>query len=132
MTPTIEDLQEQVRYLRERIADITGQTAAQRIRVATGMSYRQSCIVAMLYSCPGVVSTSMIYDAVFADPATGDGPDTAVVKVAICMARKALRRAGSPELTIRHDFNFGYYLTPDFRSWLRGRLEALQPQEIAA
>lgn len=128
--PTYEDLQEQVRDLRRRITDITGENIAGAIRAVTGLTFKQSSIVAMLYACPGVVANGAIYDTVLADPATGEGPDLQTLKAHISMARSVLKKAGAPELTIRHDFNFGYYLTTEFRAWLKARLEA--PEMAAA
>lgn len=125
--PSYEDLQEQVRYLRDRLADVTGQSAAVRVRVATGLTNRQSQIVAMLNACPGVVSAAMLYDGVFANTdwrEADSGPDTNAIKTQICLARTVLKKAGAPEQTIRHDFNFGYYLTTEFRTWLRDRMAA--------
>lgn len=124
MTPSYEALQEQVRDLRSKVAELTGRNIAGAIRAVTGLTFTQSKIVAVLYACPGVVAQGAIYDTALADPATGDGPDMHALKVHVSMARSTLKKAGAPEQAIRHDFNFGYYLTTEFRAWLRARLEA--------
>ena len=131
MTPTYEDLQEQVRYLRDQLADVTGKDLAASIRAVTGLTFRQSRVVAMLYSCPGVVSTEALYDGAIADPATGEGPSTGTLRAHISMARKVMLAAGAPEAPINPDLNFGYRMSAATRAWLRDRLSAPDLQVAA-
>lgn len=118
MSPREQQLEEQVRDLRNRLAEATGQNLAGSIHVATGVTYRAARILALLYAARGTVRTEFIWSEIFADPATGEGCDLQNVKAQISVARRRLRDLGAPGQMIKHDFNFGYRLEPDFRLWL--------------
>lgn len=126
--PTYEDLREQVSDLRQRLAAATGQSLAGSMRTTFGTTNRGSRVLAMLYTCPGVVSVGLIYDEVFADPATGEGPGMDTVKIQIHYIRKTLREMGAPDGIVA-EWGFGYRLTKDLRGWIAGRLS---PVAVAA
>lgn len=118
MSPREERLEEEVRDLRDRLAVALGQNLAGAIHAATGVRYRGAQIIALLYAARGTVATEFIWSELFTDPATGEGCDHQNVKVQISVARKHLREIGAPGEMIKHDFNFGYRLEPEFRLWL--------------
>lgn len=123
MTAVEEQLRERVRDLQDRLIEATGQNLASDIRAVTGLSCKPARIVAMLYAARGVVTDNLIWNEIFADQATGDGPGMATIKVHISNARCRLKKQGIEHPTIVNDFNFGYRLTSDFRFWLKERLE---------
>lgn len=129
MRPSYEQLEERLRAANARIAELTGETVASHIRSTIGLEAKCARVLAMLYVAPGMVSAGLIWSEVFADPATGDGPDLSVVKVSISKIRRRLRDLGLSDPSVVHEWGFGYRLMPDIRQFVTGRL---QPMEAAA
>lgn len=123
MTPQIEDLQEQVRYLRERLDDLSGSNdQITAIRTSLGLMPRHAAVLALLVNTQRALRDEAIYSAVF-EHANGDGPTMGTVKVAISTIRSKVRALGAPERTIPVAFGTSSYsLTPEFRAWLGDRL----------
>ena len=123
MTPTYDDLQEQVRYLRGRIEDLTGtEDQVTRLRASLGLMPRHAAVLALLVNTNRGLRDEAIYNAVF-EHANGDGPTMGTVKVAISTIRSKVRALGAPERTIPVAFGTSSYsLTPEFREWLSDRL----------
>jgi DNA-binding response OmpR family regulator len=130
MTPQIEDLQEQVRYLRGRIEELTGtEDQITRLRSALGLRPKHAAVLALMLNTNRSLSVDAIYRNVF-EYDNGDGPIIECVKVAICEIRKHIIPLGAPERCIPAAFGTGTYsLTPEARAWLTSRIE---PMEIAA
>ena len=124
MTPQIEDLQEQVRYLRGRISELTGtDDQITSFRASLGLMPRHAAVLALLVNTQRALRDEAIYGAVF-EHDNGDGPQLQSVKVAICTIRAKVRALGAPERTIPVAFGTGSYsLTPEFRVWLGERLQ---------
>ncbi|MFC5374001.1 hypothetical protein ACFPIF_15665 [Brevundimonas faecalis] len=129
MKPSYEQLEERLRDANMRIAELTGGHLAGDIRSAIGLEAKCARVLAMLYAAPGMVSAGLIWSEVFADPATGEGPDLSIVKVSISKIRRRLRALDLSEPTIVHDWGFGYRLIPAVRIFVADRL---RPTEIAA
>lgn len=133
MTPTYEDLQEQVVYLQGRLAELTGENAREPLlKVIVGVNPKHAAVLAvLLHAAPGrYVSDAAIYQAVY-EHQNGDGPCATSVKVAICKLRLRLGDLRAPH-GIETAYGHGYRATPELRAWLQDRLDALHAQAVAA
>lgn len=124
MTPQIEDLQEQVRYLRERLADLAGtEDQLTAVRASLGLSPRLAKVLLLLLNAARPVRTEAIYVNVF-EHDNGDGPVLECVKVAMCRLRAEILKRSGPPKAITCAFGTGCYsLTPEARQWLGERLQ---------
>jgi len=124
MTPTIEDLQEQVRDLRERLNGVTGTVEAHdQFRHAFGISPKQARTLALLMRATRPVTTTAIYLNVF-ERDCGDGPDLASVKVCLSQLRRRLQEFNAPG-RISNAYGTGSYtMSPELRAWVAERVAA--------
>ena len=124
MTPQIEDLQEQVRYLRERLDDLVGTVDQKtKLRHAFGLSPKQAGTLALLMGATRPVSTTAIYLNVF-EHDNGDGPDLASVKVCLSQLRRRFADFKAPG-GISNAYGTGCYtLAPELRAWIDERVAA--------
>lgn len=129
MTPTIEDLQEQVAYLKERLGRLTGSPDQhEALRIEFGLSPKQAGTLALMLNTGRPISTETIYANVF-EHHDGGGPDTPIVRVCVSQLRRKLESFKAPP-GISSAYGTGcYQMTPDLRAWVQARL---QPREIAA
>lgn len=126
MTPTYDDLVDEVKVLRTRLSDLTKTDEALKLTVALGLTPKQSQLLALLYQHDGPVSMDKIYGAVFQHD-DGDGPEPKIIDVCICRIRAKVRGCGWPGqiITVRRARS----LSPDLRAHIAS---ILAPQAIAA
>ncbi len=124
MTPTYEDLQEQVRDLRERLNGVTGTVETHdQLRHAFGISPKQARTLAVLMNATRPVTTTALYLNVF-EHANGDGPDLASVKVCLSQLRRRLQEFNAPG-RISNAYGTGSYtMSPELRAWVAERVSA--------
>lgn len=128
MTPTYEDLQEQVRELRATLKQLTGSEPEHaRLRALFGLTPKQAQTLSLLINAPRCTVDS-IYANVFEYP-NGDGPDFRIIRVIISQIRSRLRAFSAPGQIVTYYGNGTYELSSDLRSWLKGKIE---PEAIAA
>lgn len=124
MTPTYDDLQEQVRYLREKLDGVTG-TADHKtsLRHAFGLSPKQAATLALLMGATRPVSTTAIYLNVF-ERDCGDGPNLDSVKVCLSQLRRRFADFKAPG-GISNAYGTGCYtIAPELRAWVSERVPA--------
>lgn len=131
MTPTYDDLSEQVKALTDTLSQLQGGPDQHvRLRTEFQLSAQQARLVALLVNTHRPLSVETIYANVFEQP-NGDGPVIASVKVAVCKIRARLAELGAPEPSIPCAYGTSrYYLTTEFRAWLSNRLA--DDQAVAA
>lgn len=125
--PTYEDLVDEVRVLRERLAALTNPADATVLAAELGLRPKAAEILALLYRRGTALAISTIYDAVF-QHSNGDGPEPRIVDVYFCRIRAQAKQQGWPGVIITH-WGTGRSLSPELRAFIGGILE---PRKAAA
>lgn len=125
MTPSYEDLQEQVAYLKDMLAELRGDLPQHaRLRSEFGLTPKQAATLALLLNGERV-SVDAIYSNVF-EHHNGGGPDTPIIRVVVSQLRRKLSLFQAPG-TILAYYGMGIYeLSSELRAWIQQRLEPLQ------
>ena len=123
MTPTYEEVCDQVAVLQSRLEQLTGTPELRdRVRQTFKLSPKQAAIITLLLKTRRPVTAEMVYANVFEHP-NGDGPEQKIIAVTVCQLRSRLRALDAPG-GISSSYGTGAYtITDDLRAWLNARLE---------
>lgn len=116
----VEELKEENAFLKQRIAELTGENDRITVQRAFGLSPKQAGVLALLLRNKRVVTRQALYSEVF-EHDNGDGPFTQIMAVVVSKVRVRLREFKAPG-TIQTVYGSGYCLTDDLRAWLDARL----------
>lgn len=116
MNPTIDDLHDEIAWLKGRIADLTGCSLGPIFSARYAFYPQEGRVLAMLVNGPkSGVSSQAIYAEVFEDPATGEGPGFNIVRVIMSRVRRKLEDMGMQQPIVWGAGN--YVLSDAARAW---------------
>ncbi len=117
--PTYDELWDEVRVLRKRLADLAVTDDATLLTMRTSLS-RQEARVLLCLVDRQAATRDFIYAAAL-ERDNGDGPTLKAVDVVVSKVRKRLRAAGFAD-PIQCVWGQGYTLSADARAWVREQL----------
>jgi len=117
--PSYEELEDEVRVLRARLAEVSRPLESARLCALLRMRPQQGRLLSYLLGRTSATK-AMIYTAVFEDE-DGGGPDDKIIHVTIFRIRQALVEARAPG-AIETLGQSGYGINGPLRSWLTERL----------
>lgn len=117
--PTYDDLLDENRALKSRLAELTSADLALEMSRLMNLSRQEGQVMAALYDAPRV-SIDRLYQALFGH-LEGEGPDDASLRTVISKIRRKLFMSRIPN-GIESAYRMGYSLSPQLRNWIAERL----------
>lgn len=93
----LERLRAEVAFLRDLVAKVRGDELVARVQQRLGCAPQPARFLCSLLSAhDATISNGRLYDLVFADVATGGGPDFQIIRAVVFKLRQKLAAAGVP------------------------------------